>query len=95
MEAEKKPNKRIYLDFKSYTYKEFINMLDNYEKLNNDEKQFVDKFLEESVRLFKENKAFREKILSMVWKYIVPRFDEATSCIFEWSRELELCIFLL
>jgi len=66
MEAEKKPNKRIYLDFKSYTYKEFINMLDNYEKLNNDEKQFVDKFLEESVRLFKENKAFREKILSMV-----------------------------
>jgi ribosome assembly protein YihI (activator of Der GTPase) len=66
MEAEKKPNERIYLDFKSYTYKEFINMLDNYEKLNNDEKQFVDKFLEESVRLFKENKAFREKILSMV-----------------------------
>jgi ribosome assembly protein YihI (activator of Der GTPase) len=66
MEAERKPDERIYLDFKSYTYKEFINMLDNYEKLNNDEKQFVDKFLEESVRLFKENKAFREKILSMV-----------------------------
>jgi hypothetical protein len=66
MEAERKPNERIYLDFKSYTYKEFINMLDNYEKLNNDEKRFVDKFLEESVRLFKENKAFREKILSMV-----------------------------
>jgi hypothetical protein len=41
-------------------------MLENYEKLNNDEKQFVDKFLEESVRLFKENKVFREKILSMV-----------------------------
>jgi ribosome assembly protein YihI (activator of Der GTPase) len=66
MEAERKPDERIYLDFKSYTYKEFINMLDNYEKLNNDEKQFVDKFLEESVKLFKENKAFREKILSMV-----------------------------
>ena len=66
MEAEKKPNEGIYLGFKSYTYKEFINMLDNYEKLNNDEKQLVDKFLEESVRLFKENKAFREKILSMV-----------------------------
>jgi ribosome assembly protein YihI (activator of Der GTPase) len=66
IEAERKPNERIYLDFKSYTYKEFINMLDNYEKLNNDEKQFVDKFLEESVKLFKENKAFREKILSMV-----------------------------
>jgi hypothetical protein len=41
-------------------------MLDNYEKLNNDEKQFVDKFLEESVKLFKENKDFREKILSVV-----------------------------
>jgi hypothetical protein len=41
-------------------------MLDNYEKLNNDEKQFVDRFLEESVRLFKENKDFREKILSVV-----------------------------
>ncbi len=41
-------------------------MLGNYEKLNNDERQFVDKFLEESVRLFKENKAFREKILSVV-----------------------------
>jgi hypothetical protein len=41
-------------------------MLDNYEKLNNDEKQFVDRFLEESVKLFKENKAFQEKILSMV-----------------------------
>ena len=66
MEAERKPDERIYLDFKSYTYKEFINMLDNYEKLNNDEKQFVDKFLEESVKLFKENKTFREKILSMV-----------------------------
>jgi hypothetical protein len=66
MEAERKPNERIYLGFKSYTYKEFINMLDNYEKLNNDEKQFVDRFLEESVKLFKENKAFREKILSVV-----------------------------
>jgi len=66
MEAEKKPNERIYLDFKSYTYWEFINMLDNYEKLNNNEKQFVDKFLEESVKLFKENKAFRVKILSVV-----------------------------
>ncbi|MDT7892664.1 MAG: hypothetical protein RQ952_08055 [Thermoproteota archaeon] len=41
-------------------------MLDNYEKLNNDEKQFVDRFLEESTKLFKENKAFQEKILSMV-----------------------------
>jgi hypothetical protein len=30
----------------------------------------------------------------MVWKYIVPRFDEATSYIFEWSRELELCNIL-
>jgi hypothetical protein len=41
-------------------------MLENYEKLNNDEKRFVDKFLEENVKLFKENKAFREKILSLV-----------------------------
>jgi hypothetical protein len=67
IEAERKPNEQIYIiGFKSYTYKEFINMLDNYEKLNNDEKQFVDRFLEESVKLFKENKAFREKILSVV-----------------------------
>jgi len=67
IEAERKPNERIYITgFKSYTYKEFINMLDNYEKLNNDEKQFVDRFLEESTKLFKENKAFQEKILSMV-----------------------------
>ena len=65
LEAQQKPNERIYVGFKSYTYSEFVKMLNDHKKLSKAEKQFVENFLKTSLELFKENKAYREKILKL------------------------------
>jgi len=65
LEAQQKPNERIYVGFKSYTYAEFAQMLNNHKKLAKAEKEFVENFLKTSLKLFKENKAYREKILTL------------------------------
>jgi hypothetical protein len=65
LEAQQKPNERIYVGFKSYTYAEFVEMLNNHKKLAKVEKEFVENFLKTSLKLLKENKAYREKILTL------------------------------
>jgi ribosome assembly protein YihI (activator of Der GTPase) len=56
--AERKPNEKIFIGSRTLTYREFINMIDNYERLSQEEKQFVDKFLGKCVHLFKISKVF-------------------------------------
>jgi len=65
IEARQKPSERIYVGYKSYTYSEFVQMLNNHKKLGKAEKEFVENFLNASLKLFKENKAYREKILKL------------------------------
>jgi hypothetical protein len=65
LEARQKPNERIYVGFKSYTYSEFVEMLNHHKKLDKAKKEFVESFLNASLKLFKENKAYREKILRL------------------------------
>ena len=56
--AEKKPNEKIFIGPRTFTYREFISMIDNYERLSQEDKQLIDKFLEECVHLFRINKVF-------------------------------------
>jgi hypothetical protein len=65
LEAQQKTGQRIFVGRKSYTYAEFVEMLDNHEKLGKDEKQFIENFLKTSLKLFKENQTYREKILKL------------------------------
>jgi hypothetical protein len=65
LEAQQKPNERIFVGFKSYTYAEFVNMLNNHKKLNKTDKQFIKNFLDASLKLFKENQTYRQKILKL------------------------------
>jgi hypothetical protein len=65
IEAQRKPNERIYVGFKSYTYTEFVEMLDNRKSLTKAEKEFVENFIKTSLKLFRENKAYRERILTL------------------------------
>jgi len=65
LEARQKPNGRIYVGLKSYTYSEFAEMLDNHKKLSKTERQLVENFLNASLKLFRENQAYREKILKL------------------------------
>jgi hypothetical protein len=65
LEASLKPNEKIYIGQKSYTYAEFANMLNNHRKLSKDGKQTVKAFLESCIKLFRENQDFREKIFSL------------------------------
>jgi len=40
-------------------------MLNNHKNLAKAEKEFIENFLKTSLKLFKENKAYREKILTL------------------------------
>jgi len=61
VEAKNKPNERIFVGSKSYTYQEFALMLDK--KVNSKaEREFVESFINSAVKMFKENKTFREKM---------------------------------
>ncbi|MEM2281439.1 MAG: hypothetical protein QXZ68_05565 [Candidatus Bathyarchaeia archaeon] len=65
VEAESKPNERIYLGFKSYTYKEFANMLNNHRKLDKETRKLVEDFLDNALKLFRQNSEFRNKMLKL------------------------------
>jgi hypothetical protein len=56
--AERKPNEQIFIGPRTFTYHEFVNMIDNYERLSQEEKQLVDKFLEKCVHMFKISRVF-------------------------------------
>ncbi len=64
-EATAKPNERIYVGFKSLTYKEFVEMLDNHKKLDKMGKEFVESFLKTAVKMFRENQAYRENMMKL------------------------------
>jgi len=66
LEAMSKPDEKIYVGPKVYTYREFAALLNGRGKLGKAERRFVEKLLEESYRLFRENEAFKEKILRLV-----------------------------
>ena len=65
IEAMQKPMEKIFVGFRTYTYAEFAEMLNNHKNLNKAERQLVKDFLDKSLKTFKENQAFREKILEL------------------------------
>jgi len=65
IEAMRKPNERIFVGFKTYTYAEFAEMLSGQKNLSKADKQLIKSFLEDSVKIFKESQLFRLKILEL------------------------------
>ena len=63
-EASQKPNEIIYAGRESFTYKQFASML-NSEKLQKNHKKLVESFLNSAVKQFKQNEAFRHKMLGL------------------------------
>jgi ribosome assembly protein YihI (activator of Der GTPase) len=57
--AERNPNNKIFMYPRTFTYHELINMIDNYERLSQEEKQLVDKFLEKCVHMFKISRGLK------------------------------------
>ncbi|MEM2281660.1 MAG: hypothetical protein QXZ68_06715 [Candidatus Bathyarchaeia archaeon] len=75
VEAESKPNERIFVGSKSYTYKEFANMLNNHKKLDKETRKLVDNFLKNALKLFEENEEFHRKIMALAGKDEVGSFS--------------------
>lgn len=65
LEAQHKPNERIYVGFKSFTYKEFACMLENNSRLDKETKKVVDNFLKQALKMFRENHEFRNKMMTL------------------------------
>ena len=63
-EATQKPNEIIYAGRESFTYKEFVAML-NSKKLQKNHKKLIESFLNSAVKQFKENELFRHKMLGL------------------------------
>ena len=63
-EASQKPNEIIYAGREKFTYKEFASML-NSGKLQKNHKKLVESFLNSAIKQFKQNEAFRHKMLNL------------------------------
>ncbi|MEM1589682.1 MAG: hypothetical protein QW175_04640 [Candidatus Bathyarchaeia archaeon] len=65
VEAEQKPNERIFIGFKSYTYKEFASMLNHNKKLDKQTRKLVQNFINQALKMFRENEEFRKKMMML------------------------------
>jgi hypothetical protein len=63
-EATQKPMEIIYAGRESFTYKEFVGML-NRKKLQKNHKKLVESLLNSAIKQFKENEVFRNKMLDL------------------------------
>lgn len=63
-EAKHKPKEKVFFGEYVYTYEQFVEML-NRRKLKKEEKRIVQGFLNNAVRMFKENPAFRSKMMQL------------------------------
>lgn len=63
-EAQGKPNWRIHLGKESFTYAEFVVMLER-NTPQKEKKKFVEAFLRVAQKKFKENPAYRAKMLKL------------------------------
>lgn len=62
LEAQRKPDERIFIGFKTYTYKEFSSLLDNHQKLDKETKKLIQSFLNQALKMFRENEEFRNRM---------------------------------
>lgn len=65
MEARSKPNEKIIFGWRVYTFKKFVGLLDQNRKLEKEEKKIVKNFLKTSLKMFKENKSYRMRMLNL------------------------------
>ena len=63
-EAKHKPKEKVFFGERVYTYEEFVEML-NRRKLKREERKIVQGFLKNAVKMFKENEAFRSKMMEL------------------------------
>ena len=63
-EATQKPNEIIYAGRESFTYKEFIAML-NTKRLQKNHKKLVETFLQSARKMFNENSTYRLKMMQL------------------------------
>lgn len=59
-EARSKPNERIYVGKEVFMYKDFSSMLDH-----NELEDFVKKFLKDAEKMYRENQAFRLRMIRL------------------------------
>jgi len=65
LEALSKPDEKIYIGSRVYTYREFAGMLNDRGKLDKTDRRFVESFLKASVKMFKKDQSFRERMLRL------------------------------
>ncbi|MEM1523527.1 MAG: hypothetical protein QXU69_10880 [Thermofilaceae archaeon] len=61
-EAKLKPNEKVFIGAREYTYAEFAKLL---KKNDRSSKKLVEDFLSIAVKLFKENDDFKKRVLSL------------------------------
>jgi len=63
-EASQKPMEIIYAGRETFTYEEFVGML-NSRKLQKNHKKLVESFLQSARKMFNENPTYRQKIMQL------------------------------
>jgi hypothetical protein len=64
MEAQLKPSEKIYAGWVELTYEEFGKMLDA-KRLQRNHKKLVESIVQTSLKMFRENPVFRERMLKL------------------------------
>ena len=64
-EARMKPDERIKLGWNLYTYREFADMLGSGEDLSKEEKNTLKSFVDNALKMFRENPAYKQKMMSL------------------------------
>ena len=64
-EARMKPKEKIILGRKVYTFEEFASMLGSGRRLPKEERNLVRSFVDNALRMFRENPAYRQKMMSL------------------------------
>ena len=64
-EARMKPDTKIRLGWSFYTYREFADMLGSNEELSKEEEGRLKSFMENALKMFRENPAYRDKMMDL------------------------------
>lgn len=63
LEAKSKPEEKIFIGTKVFTFKQFADMINNHNSLKREDRKIIKACLNNFVKMFRENKVYRSKMM--------------------------------
>ena len=64
-EAKMKPDEKIKIGWRFFTYEEFAEILDSRGNPSNEEKGLLESFIDNALKMFRENPVYRQKMMAL------------------------------